>query len=141
VKNLGHVTLVLAAASLGVSACDPIPQLELRNSTRAPLMVHDTPVARSFSDPDRPATVASEGRVRILWGRKVTMAAGGCELTYLLPAHEVSNAVGAVTRVQLGPDLNIYLRSARNYGGRYRRFGLESQPDGWPVAPSSKVCP
>jgi hypothetical protein len=130
------------AAAAGLAACDPLPITQLRNRAPQPLTVRSVARVRvATAGMPKDATVAPGANLRFLHApQRLTLKAGGCELTYDLPAQDLSNALGAVNGLEVGPDLRIYLVRQRQRDGSYKRLDGKSQPSSWPVAPVSKIC-
>jgi hypothetical protein len=134
--------LVAAAVAVGVAACDSIPRLEVRNSTLGTVTLRDARAPGIFDVSERPVSLAPGRAVQVLLEGRLTLKNGDCDLAYDLPRRDISTYMNAVTLIQLGSDARIYLRATRGNGGPgpYRYFDEHSQPDGWPVTPSSKTC-
>ena len=137
------VRAALAVAVLGAAAgCDPMATTDLRNGAGQTIVLRSVAVVHAVTDGrEQDAEVRPNHRVRLLHGPlRLTIAAAGCDLTYALPATDLSDALGAVNGLEVGPDLRIYLRRQRRPDGTYARFDLAMQPPGWPVAASSRTC-
>jgi hypothetical protein len=136
-----RISVALAAAT-GLAACDPMAITQLRNGGPQSVTVRSVERVRvETAGAPKDATVAPGANVRFLHApQRLTLKAGGCELAYDLPAQDLSNALGAVNGLEVGPDLRIYIVRLPQPDGSFRRLDGRSQPPRWPVSPVSKTC-
>lgn len=129
------------ALSLGVSACDPAPQAELRNNSgKAVVLRSVTIIHGGVFDSGRyqDATIAPSKAVRFIPWEPIRLRTGQCELTYAVP--DLPTFVGLVLPFEIRPDLKLYLRGLKQPDLSYRTYALDAQPQGWPLQPAENSC-
>jgi hypothetical protein len=132
--NLSRGGAMMIAGSLA-AACDPMPMVQITNTTKAAVTVRFQPSApkgyqleNSFDvKPGRSAQFPAGFTI----DDHIVAVTGGCAYTFPLAAHNaVPAGYGTLTRFAFGSDMKLYVWNRKS----------PVQPKGWPLSAMSRVC-